>query len=328
MGNFVELSGNKEGDIAPSDAELVAMRNSNMPSYDMLKIQLDEATLLIDDLVLKNYLTKLSDLDVVPLPEELKRISDIRFFKINEMVYQKDEYSTYKFASVFNSVQNLNCGVFLIVDSDGKKTNFYMGVRSLDDERTTKSLKDTLKNTLSGHFPGVKTTDLLDDEAQEFLKNMPSKHISAVSCVAQNKDEEFNDNNSFIQGLEKLTLAMQGQRYTAVVLAKGASSAQLLDTRRAYEAIYTQISPFANMQLSYGTQMAMNISDAFSKGTSTSTSNATNTSLQKGTSDTKGTSSNQSETQTDRLGMIGKGVATSLLGVASLVTAPLTGGGA
>lgn len=203
-----------------------------------------------------------------------------------------------------------------------------MGVRSLDDERTTKSLKDTLKNTLSGHFPGVKTTDLLDDEAQEFLKNMPSKHISAVSCVAQNKDEEFNDNNSFIQGLEKLTLAMQGQRYTAVVLAKGASSAQLLDTRRAYEAIYTQISPFANMQLSYGTQMAMNISDAFSKGTSTSTSNATNTSLQKGTSDTKGTSSNQSETQTDRLGMIGKGVATSLLGVASLVTAPLTGGGA
>lgn len=121
MGNFVELSGNKEGDIAPSDAELVAMRNSNMPSYDMLKIQLDEATLLIDDLVLKNYLTKLSDLDVVPLPEELKRISDIRFFKINEMVYQKDEYSTYKFASVFNSVQNLNCGVFLIVDSDGKR---------------------------------------------------------------------------------------------------------------------------------------------------------------------------------------------------------------
>lgn len=327
MGNFVELSGNKEGDIAPSDAELVTTRNSNMPSYDMLKIQLDEATLLIDDLVLKNYLTKLSDLDVVPLPEELKRISDIRFFKINEMVYQKDEYSTYKFASVFNSVQNLNCGVFLIVDSDGKKTNFYMGVRSLDDERTTKSLKDTLKNTLSGHFPGVKTTDLLDDEAQEFLQNMPSKHISAVSCVAQNKDEEFNDNNSFIQGLEKLTLAMQGQRYTAVVLAKGASSAQLLDTRRAYEAIYTQISPFANMQLSYGTQMAMNISDAFSKGTSTSTSNAMNTSLQKGTSDTKGTSSNQSETQTDRLGMIGKGVATSLLGVASLVTAPLTGGG-
>lgn len=99
----------------------------------------------------------------------MKKISDIRLFKINEIVYQNDEYSTYKFASVFNSVQNLNCGVFIIADSDGKKTDFYMGVRTLDNKRTTKSLKDTLRNALVGQFPGVKTKDLLDPEAEDFL---------------------------------------------------------------------------------------------------------------------------------------------------------------
>ena len=72
--------------------------------------------------------------------------------------------------------------------------------------------------------------------------------ISRRSRVANNKDAEFTDNERFIQGLDKLVLAMQGQRYTAVVLAKSTPSAQLAETRRAYENMYTQLSPFANMQ--------------------------------------------------------------------------------
>ena len=106
------------------------------------------ASRLVDDLVLKKYLRNLSELEVKPLDDSLKKISDIRIFKITEMVYQNNEYSTYKFASVFNSVQNLNCGVYIIADSDGRKTDFYMGVRSFDSKRTTKSLKDTLRNAL------------------------------------------------------------------------------------------------------------------------------------------------------------------------------------
>ncbi len=242
------------------------------------------------------------------------------------MVYQKDEYSTYKFASVFNAVQNLNCGVFIIADSNGQKTDFYMGVRSLDDKRTTKSLKDTLRNALSGQFPGVKTIDLLDPQAEKFISDIQSKNIAVVSCVAKNKDEEFKDNEKFIQGLEKLALAMQGQRYTAILLAKSTPTEQLAETRRAYETIYTQLSPFANMQLSYGTNTALSISDAFSKGTTVGTSHSTNTSTQTGSSYSKGTSENESVTKADTAAIIAKGVGGALLGVASIVTAPLTGG--
>ena len=251
MSDFIDPA-KKKADLisAQTSAPIPDAPKSNVPSYASLKDQLAEASLLVDDIVLKNYLTRLTDLEIVPLDDSLKRIGDIRLFKINEMVYQSNEYSTYKFASVFNSVQNLNCGIFIIADSDGKKTDFYMGVRSLDDKRTTKSLKETLRNALCGQFPGVKTEDLLDPVAERFLANIKAKNIAAVSCVAQNKDEEFNDNERFIQGLEKLALAMQGQRYTAVVLAKSTPSEQLTDTRRAYESIYSQLSPFANMQLS------------------------------------------------------------------------------
>ncbi|MSR92014.1 ATP-binding protein [Inconstantimicrobium porci] len=312
-------------EVVPTNEIIENEPKSIVPEYEKLQAGLVEANKLVDDIILKKYLHNLTDLEIIPLDDSLKKISDIRLFRITEMVYQNNEYSTYKFASVFNSVQNLNCGVFIVVDSNGQKTDFYMGVRSLDDKRTTKSLKDTLKNALCGQFPGVKTEDLLDPVAEEFLGNIATKNITSVSCVAKNKDKEFKDNETFIQGLEKLALAMQGQKYTAIVLAKSADSAQLEETRQAYEMIYTQLSPFANMQMSYGRNTALNISDAFSHGTSIGSSHSVNSSIQKGKSNSKGTSKNHSTTKSDTLGALAKSIGTAALGVASLVTAPLEG---
>lgn len=333
MGDTVVLSkANQAPDVLPAkmpDAVLSSaptIATPALPSYTSLQTGLQEANRLVDDIVLKKYLHKLTDLEIIPLDESLKKISDIRLFRITEMVYQNNEYSTYKFASVFNAVQNLNCGIFIIADSNGKKTDFYMGVRSLDNLRTTKSLKDTLRNALSGQFPGVKTQDLLDPVAEDFLSNIPSKNIVSVSCVAQNKDEEFNSNDMFIQGLEKFALAMQGQIYTTIILAKSVPVDQLDATRNAYESIYTQLSPFTNMQLSYGSNMAMTISDAFSHGTSIGTSDSTNFSTQKGTSNSKSTATNESTSKANTLGALGKSLGTAAVGIASILTAPLTRG--
>lgn len=299
---------------------------SKTPTMADLQAQLAESSKLVDDIILKKYLHSLTDLEIIPLSDNLKQISDIRLFKITEMVYQKDEYSTYKFASVFNSVQNLNCGLFIVADSNGEKTDFYMGVRSLDDKRTTKSLKDTLRNALIGQFPGVKSVDLLDSQAEAFLADIPTKNISSVSCVANNKDEDFKDNETFIQGLEKFALAMQGQKYTAIVLAKSTPPEQLDEIRRAYETIYTQLSPFANMQLSYGTNTALSISDALSHGTTTGTSYTKNSGTSKGTSYSQGTTETESVSKADTLGTLAKTVGSVALGALSIATAPLTGG--
>lgn len=307
-------------------SEVASSQSIEPPSYASLETNLMEASSLVDDIVLKKYLHKLAELEIIPLDDNLKNISDIRLFKITEMVYQKNEYSTYKFASVFNAVQNLNCGVFIIVDSNGQNTDFYMGVRSLDDKRTTKSLKDTLRNALHGQFPGVKTEDLLDPAAEALLDHIAAENIAAVSCVAKNKDEDFNDNETFIQGLEKLALAMQGQAYTAIVLAKSTSKEQLEETRQAYETIYTQLSPFANMQLSYGTNMAISISDTLSHGSTTGKTYSKNTSVQKGSNYSKGTSESHSVSQVDTFGTFAKSIGSVALGVASIATAPLTGG--
>ena len=299
---------------------------NNVPQYQELQNQLTESSMLLDDIVLKNYLSKLSSFEIIPLQEDMRQISDIRLFKITEMVYQKDEYSTYKFASVFNALQNLNCGIFLIMDSNGQKTDFYMGVRSFDGKHTTKSLKDTLENALHGQFPGIKTETLFDEEAKAFLESMPSGNVSTVSCVAKNKDEDFNNDKNFLQGLEKLAFALQNEKYTAVILAKSTPADQLAEVRNAYETIYTQLSPFANMQISYGTSQALNISEAFSQSSSTGTSHTSNVSEQFGYSNSKTILENNSVTKVDGKANAVKTLGPTLLAVAGLLTAPLTGG--
>lgn len=313
-----------------SNQEIVAgmeqTRHQIQPQMSELQNELYEASALVDDIVLKKYLHHLNTLEIVPLPDELKNIEYIRLFKITEMVYQKDEYSTYKFASVFASLQNLNCGIFVLVDSDGKKTDFYMGVRSLDNRRTTKSLKDTLKNALCGQFPGVKIQDFLDSEAEEILERIPSRNIVSVSCVAQNKNNEIKDNDAFIQGLEKFALAMQGQKYSLIVLAKSTPEMQLEETRKSYETIYTQLSPFANMQLSYSKNKALSISEAFSKGVTTGTTYQKSSSTQKGTSHQTGTNQSEGESKPDLGTTLLKTAGTLVLGAASIAAAPLTGG--
>ena len=56
---------------------------NNVPQYQELQNQLTESSMLLDDIVLKNYLSKLFSFEIIPLQENMRRISDIRLFKIN-----------------------------------------------------------------------------------------------------------------------------------------------------------------------------------------------------------------------------------------------------
>lgn len=325
MSDEIILSkGNNKFIIPDVDTDITPVEGSKVPDYQQLEKNLMIAGELVDDIILKKYLYNLSDMEVVPIDSNLKQISDIRIFKITQMVYKKDEFSIYKFASVFNSVQNLNCGVFIIIDSNGSKTDFYMGVRSHDNLRTIKSLKDTLKNSLLGQFPGVRTEDLLDSDAESLISGFSKKNTVAVSCVANSKKNDITDNKAFVQGLEKLTVAMQGHKYTAIILAKSTPVEQLEEIKHAYETIYTQLSPFANMQVSYGTNTALSISDSFSHGVTTGKSYSKSRTHQKGSSRSHTSGENYSESKpamTNSAVNIGR----AALNLAAIVTAPLTG---
>ena len=298
-----------------------------IPKYNNLNLRYKEAIQVVDDIVLKNYITKLNDFDIVPLSKEeiTTNISEnVRFFKITEMVYEKSENSLYKFASVFNTLATINCSIFIIVDSDGEKTDFYMGIRSIDSKRTITSLKNILKNAMYGQFPGVKTRDYFEDEMVEVLNKIRDNSISIVSTVANNKGDSKN-NKSFIQGLEKFVIAMQGERYTAIIIAKGTSKEQLAEIRKNYEDIYTNLSPFANSQVSYSNNNSINLSKAFTEGISKGISYNKNESLTHGTANSNSMSNSNSLSKDciESKLINGIGAAATILGAA---LSPVTGG--
>ncbi len=273
--------------------------NISLPSTtkpDQLTERFQSALKVVDDIVLKNYIQRLHDFEIIPLDETTKAMNlsdNVRLFKITEMVYEKDEFSTYKFASVFNSLSTADCAVFIIVDSNGEKTDFYMGIRAFDSEMTPHLLGNILEKAMIGQFPGIKTKDYEDEHIRSLL-DRKFDNISIVSCVANSKDNENRDNRAFVQGLEKLAFAMQGEKYTAIILANATAQQQLDEIRRGYEAIYTQLSPFARTQLSYSSNASLSFSNALSNTESSGTSHAVNTSHSSGTSDQTTDSTNES----------------------------------
>lgn len=300
-------------------------KNNYIPEQKSIQENFNNAIKIVDDVLLKNYLTKLEDLEVVPFSSKNEDLFDtIRFFKITEMIYEKDEYSTYKFASVYNSLISMKCAIFIIIDSDGEKTDFYMGVKSLNSSFTINSLRDTLKNALNGQFPGIKTENYTNDKMQNVLDKIKINNISAVSCVANDKIDEKN-NVSFVQGLEKLALSMQNQKYTGIIIANGVEQGQLAEIRKNYENIYTQLIPFSKSQVNYSVNESINVANAFTTGKSESKSYTTNSSETYGKTTSQSTSKSESYTEKDAIGKI-SGVTSMAVSTAGLLLAPMTGG--
>lgn len=223
------------------------------------------------DYLRKSYLTNLNEMEIatigetLPLEEDL--IENVRLFKITEMVYQKGEPVTDKFTTVFNTLSTYNASVFVIIDSDGKNTSVYLGVRNNENnneiKRSTVTLGDTLKNTLIGNFPGVKIEVENRKKILDLCNNISKQNnVTSVSVVANQKNSEQN-NEQFVQGLEKLALAMNGRQYTGIIIAENQDSQTILEQRKFYQNLYTQLSPLQKEQFSNSQSIGINKSKSF-----------------------------------------------------------------
>jgi hypothetical protein len=254
---------------------------------------------LVDDIVLKNYLTQLSAMDIVPIPDDLNT-DEVILFKINKMVYEKDEYATDKFISVVSAMTYTHSSVYLIVDGHKNSTDFYLGIKCEDEQRGSSSVAETFKSAILGQFPGAEFTDYSHIEAgakfskQDKLLHRITEAASVSSCVGvpsyKNSKGEYTNTN-FVQGIEKFALAMQGKEYTAVILASNIPNVEIANIRQGYEQVYTELSAMATQQLAYSTNESLANAMSRTKGYS----DTLNQSYTQGISDAEGASSTHTE---------------------------------
>ena len=221
---------------------------------------------LVDDVVLKSYLKRLDSMDIASMPEAEGVDSSIVLFKINRMVYEEDEFATDKFISAISSMSFADCSVFLVIDGYRDKTDFYLGVKNNDPKRTTASVADTFKSSLVGQFPGIDIDDcsIVEKGKKSSLQEQVLRRISNASSLSSYvgipafKDEDGKyDNKNYVQGTEKLAQAMQGKRYTAIILASNLTTDVVTEIRNGYETIYSHLSPMSTQQLAYSTNESL-----------------------------------------------------------------------
>ena len=276
---------------------------------------------LVDDIVLKNYISSLEELEIIPLDEELKEnnIDRIRLFNITKMVYKKDEASSYKFASIFNAVASTNSSLITIINSDGKDTKFYLGVRTLIENNSPATPFEVLEKSIQGQFPGIKLENLKNNRIEELLKSINSESVASVSCVANNKNKDFIDNNKYLQGLEKLALAMQGEKYSAIIIANPLSQNELTNVRKSYENIYTNIAPLANVVLNYGENSLITDTISKSEGITQGSSQSVSATVTENESSTISNSTSESVSKKSKKSIVGSLVGEALGAVGTAV---------
>ena len=276
---------------------------------------------LVDDIVLKNYISSLTNLEIISLSDDLKKenINRIWLFNITKMVYKKDEASSYKFGSIFNAVASTNSSLITIIDSDGKNTKFYLGVRTLIEDHSPTTSYGVLEKSIQGQFPGIQIERLYEDDIKELLESIDSDSISSVSCVANNKNKDFIDNNKYLQGLEKLALAMQGEKYSAIIIANPLSQNELTNVRKSYENIYTNIAPLTNIVLNYGKNASLTNTISKSEGITQGNSEGISTTVTENTSTTVAHSRSESITKKSKKSKIGSLIGGALTTVGTVV---------
>lgn len=266
---------------------------------------------MTDNIINKKYLANLEQYRVMPANDDIKnanlnKIS--RFYKLEQFVFDKKEDTRDKLISVFQAVASVGASLVFIIDSNKNKINYYIGVKNFNEN--VSQAHDVLYKSLNGNFPGIvfkkyedmqnkaaitlSKNDLMELEKDIFERSKQtnqSKSISIVTGVAGLRAKNSSE-FKFIQGLEKVIDAMQGEKYSLVIVADPISNDKLLNLKREYENLYSFIKPFESMELTFGENESVSASKSYSE----SISKAINTSITNTLSMTDTTSTSKSKT--------------------------------
>ncbi len=278
---------------------------SSMSVNEQRQIQLlNNGLLTADRFINKNYLIGIANQNVVPLNESEKNTSSIRLFEIIKLVYDKKENVNDKLISVYSALQNVGSAALLVINGDGKAATFYVGVRSNENAAVASKI---LEKSFMGNFPGSELRQMKNSEIAEVMENAvksqlvnTQRNVSCVTVIPSMRDE---DKDKFVQGIEKFIDTMQGEVYTALLIAQPVSKEDLEMRKRGFEELYSSLSPFIKTSLAYG----VNYSKAVTNGMFENFSHSVNNSISNTTGRNSGTSNSNTSGTNQGFNMGGGG---------------------
>lgn len=231
------------------------------------------------DLVTTDYVTQLTSCPVLPMSEQMhEQMKDIaewtRLYHMDKVVYAPKENFLQKITTVLYTAYAQDTPVVVLVASDGKKTDYYIGVQTT--EANDGSQGTAFQDAFTGNFAGSEL-NLCDNTCVRQLSEalMQCENVTAVSGLPSLRggEDKFNI-EGFVQGIENMVDSLRGCSYTMLVKADPVQRATLLEMKRNYEKIYSQLSSFGKSTYSFNQTdtdslaLSEGVTDTHTEGTS------------------------------------------------------------
>ncbi|PTM21296.1 ATP-binding protein [Lactobacillus sp. PFC-70] len=243
------------------------------------QIGLELSTHLVKQIIEKNYLTTLGKLTPIRLESSdfMGTFSNVRMYKIDEIVYTKNENVFQKLTNVFNALAIHKSSVFLLIDAHKNRVDLYLGVRQVDANNSIVTSAETLRKAIQGQFPGTKLTNVINPKIRTIQKQLNQyQSVAVASGIPELKNKDFGKNENFVQGIEKFIDTMQGEQYQTVILAENLTENEILDIRTQYENIYSRLSSMQKLTINTSEGTSFGISEGKTNSTSHGVSESEN----------------------------------------------------
>lgn len=287
----VEQSDNKPVEtITPveKNVDISMQKDPNLPQIEQSEL-VEACQNIFDSMVTRDYLHDLSSCSIVPL--QPAQYSQMRWYKIDKIIIEKDVFFTDKLSMLYMSLHNVARNVILVLN---KQTNenieLYLGARDFLGQSRVSG--ETLEAGLNGYFPGIefKKTDF-----PQLSFDSPS--ISSVSAIASLRDDKKED---FVQGIERLINATSSiPKFRAYFIADSVSNEEVGDMIGAFNNLYTSLSPAESLQMTFSESETKGVSKSFTKNFSESIGE----SISRTVTHTDGYSNTQTESESESIGV-------------------------
>lgn len=235
--------------------------DSQVEAYlSLLKTLQNESSMhlsIVGDVILKDYLPRISDLEIIPYD---RTDNKIYFQELSSIVYEKGLPFQECMTTVYSALHNGVSQIVFLISKHHSEIKFYIGVGSSNN--VPQALLDKV---LRAGFPGIKTIpkrsdDEYLDETQFKIRN--SRAVALVSSYASNRIK--NQEGQFIQGIEKL-LEIMDDHITIVLIADKQSNQDTTKFRNICERIATAVSINQEMNISVSASHSRSFAHSVSK---------------------------------------------------------------
>lgn len=246
------------------------------------------------DLITTDYVTRLSHCEILPVPDDVRHAIEkpeqaVRFYHLTKATYAPKENFLQKAATVLYTAYAQNTPVMVLIRSDGRETEYYLGVHLAVSNDG--SYGQTFQQAFLGNFPGSELSLCSNEEVRKMSREITCpEHVAAISGLPSLRGEDKFSIEGFVQGIENMVDSLHGCSYTLLIRADPVQRETLLEMKGTYERIYSELSSFAKTSYSFNQTDTSSYSNAAGSTHTQTTGQSSGGSSSDSTNETHGTS--------------------------------------